>query len=295
MKTLAKAALWCAVPALVFAQELPKSSPQPGSAIKIQGSTQTARYAAKQKAKARRANLLFGLEDSLPQLVVGGEWTAILKVTNLGPESLTTAEAFFTDDSGNPLPLRGGGDVDFEGSSYAFSLIGFAVLEIQLEALDDATHLGWIFLENPDECLSGDVNCRLYAEITLKNSHPSRPDFESVFPMDSPSSYQMLLFDHRDGYSTYLYVVNWDTAPAFPEIQIYDDFGELIATIEDITLPPEGSTLINLHVEVPETLGHYGAIVVTSPDGEDLFLVTALRLNPTNSFTPVRGFEAITF
>jgi hypothetical protein len=52
----------------------------------------------------------------------------------------------------------------------------------------------------------------------------------------------------------------------------------------------QGSQILTLQTLAPETIGIQGTIVIRSQGGTALITATGLRINPTNSFTPLRAF-----
>jgi hypothetical protein len=58
-----------------------------------------------------------------------------------------------------------------------------------------------------------------------------------------------------------------------------------------VTLPPLGSQILGLATLAPATIGQQGAITLTGQNSAGaLITATGLRINPTNSFTPLRAF-----
>lgn len=134
-------------------------------------------------------------------------------------------------------------------------------------------------------CIAG-----LYAEVTLRNRNSTRPDFEAVFPLEQPTALQYMLWDHRNGLTTVLYLVNENTATTTVSLDFVSTANVLIRTVT-LTLPSLGSQIVTLHVLAPETIGIQGTLVIRGQNSAGaLITATALRINPTNSFTPMRAF-----
>jgi len=130
----------------------------------------------------------------------------------------------------------------------------------------------------------------LYGEVTLTNTNSTRPDFQSVFPLEEPFSLQYMLFDGRNGITTTLYLVNESTTPSGAAIDVFDTGNNLLGTA-NLVFGALSSQILTLHVLAPETIGIQGTLVIRSQSGGGaLITATALQINPTNSFTPLRAF-----
>jgi hypothetical protein len=129
----------------------------------------------------------------------------------------------------------------------------------------------------------------LYGEATLSNRNSTRPDFESVFPLEYPATVQYMLFDGRAGVTTVLYLVNSTTTAQTVNIDVYDANNRLLRTVP---IPMQGmaSLIRSLHGELaPETVGIQGTLVIRS--GNTLpVTITGLRINPSDSFSSMRAF-----
>ena len=129
----------------------------------------------------------------------------------------------------------------------------------------------------------------LYGEATLRNRNATRPDFESVFPLEYPASVQYMLFDGRAGVTTVLYLVNSTTTAQTVNIDIYDVNNRLLRTVP-IPMQNSASLILSLHGDLaPETVGIQGTLLIRS--GSTLpVTITGLRINPSNSFSSMRAF-----
>jgi hypothetical protein len=58
----------------------------------------------------------------------------------------------------------------------------------------------------------------------------------------------------------------------------------------NIPFGPQQSQILELHVLSQETIGTLGTLVIQSPSSKVLVTATGLRVNPSNSFTPLRAF-----
>lgn len=239
----------------------------------------------------RSAAYLTGAEYVVPQLIVGGEWTSTLRLVNNGSAQITPHNAYFLDSEGRPMFVTYG--TSNQGfvtqTSFRFFIAPGQMVEVPFYGGRD-TQFGQIVLD-PTSCplQSG---CSLYGEVVLRNRNITRPDFESVFALEAPARDQFLLWDHRDGFGTTLYLANANNSPTTVTLDFRDPSnGQILSDF--IVLPAAGTRILYLDVWAPETLGYNGTLLVhaTNAFGEvPLVTATALRINPSNSFTPLKTY-----
>ena len=232
-----------------------------------------------------------GLEFFVPQLIVGGEWTSTIRLTNKGSTPIPPSDVFFIDNTGQPLQATFTtvpGNETVTDAGFSFTLGNNGILELEFRGGED-TEFGYA-LVSPDACPQ-EADCTLYGEVILKNSNASRPDFESVFPLEAASELQYLLWDHRAGFSTVLYLVSANLSVNNVQLEFRDTNDALISAVP---LQMHNETqILTLPTLAPDTVGKTGTLIIraTNVEGEFPFIVaTALRINPSNSFTPVRAF-----
>ena len=244
--------------------------------------------AASRQQWARDAEVLASGEAYLPEFIIGGEWTTTLTITNLGTETAQNLTGYLVDNNGFPLTatINGEGSVVID-DAFILNVDPGVVFEIQF-SLGDGQGYGHIYLP-PVMC--GSADCAIQAQVALKNSNPTRPDFESVFYLSAPETDQAMLYDHRGGFSTTLYLVNAKQNATTVRLTMQDDLGNVIGT-QDIDMAAEATQLITLHAMFPDSIGHYGLLIVKdmgNPENLGGILTTAVRINPTNSFTPLQA------
>lgn len=230
---------------------------------------------------------LTGYEYVVPELIVGGEWTSTIVLTNQGTVPTPSTNVFFYDDLGNPLKATfqtSNGNVVTD-TGFSFSLPVGTTLETTFVGTS-AVRFGHAVVDcNSTGCsLPG-----LYGEVTLRNRNSTRPDFESIFPFETPNSLQYMLFDGRFGYTTTLYLVNESANPTTISIDVVDSLNRLLRTV-NIPFLALQSQILSLHVLSQETIGAFGTLIIRSPSSKVLVTATGLRVNPSNSFTPLRAF-----
>jgi hypothetical protein len=230
---------------------------------------------------------LTGFEFVVPELILGGEWTSVIKLTNRGTAPIPTTNVRFVDNNGNPMTTTfqtSSGSV-VTGTGFSFSLGVGGVLQGTFLGGSSA-QFGQAFVQCS---ANGCGTPGLYGEVILRNHNSIRPDFESIFPFETPASLQYMLFDGTSGYTTTMYVNNASTLSTMAAMEVRDTTNNLLTTV-NIPLAGSGSTIFTLHVVAPQTIGILGTLVIRSPSSGVLLTATALRVNPTNSFTPLRAF-----
>jgi len=100
-----------------------------------------------------------------------------------------------------------------------------------------------------------------------------------------------MLFDGRNGLSTMLYLVNENTSTSLVTIDIVDSATRILRTV-NLSFSGLSSQILALNTLAPETIGIQGTIVIHGQNASGVALITAtgLRINPSNSFTPIRAF-----
>jgi hypothetical protein len=230
---------------------------------------------------------LQGVEFVVPELIIGGEWTTTIRLTNRGKTAIPTTNVFFFDNNGNPMSATfqtTSGSI-VTGTAFSFSL--------GLGGIVEATFIGTSTVRFGFASIGCNANgCEtpgLYGEATLRNRNATRPDFESVFPLEYPASVQYMLFDGRAGITSVLYLVNSTTTAQTVNIDVYDVNNKLLRTVP---IPMQGlaSLILSLHGDLaPETIGIQGTLVIRSASTLPV-TITGLRINPSNSFSSMRAF-----
>jgi hypothetical protein len=230
------------------------------------------------------------LEYVFPELILGGEWTSVIKLTNRSNTAIPPTDVYFLDNLGNPMTTTfqtsAGNSITDVG--FSFSLAPGGIIEGTFLGGTN-TLFGHAFVASCSAsgvCLSG-----LYAEVTLRNRNSTRPDFESVFPIEQPTALQYMLWDHRNGVTTVLYLVNENTSTTTVSLDFTNTSNQEIRTAT-VTLTSLSSQLLTLNTLVPETNGIQGTLAIRGQNNSSVALITAtaLRINPSNSFTPMRAF-----
>ncbi len=225
----------------------------------------------------------------MPELIIGGEWTSTIRLTNRGTKPITTTNVAFWDNAANPLiaTFQGSDGSTITGPGFSFSLPVGTIVEGTFAGT--ATTL---FGHATVACSLAGVcgTSGLYAEVTLRNHNALRPDFLSVFPLEQPAPLQYMLFDGRNGVTTTLYLVNETLAPTTVLMDVVDANNNLLRTVP-ISMNTRESQILTLHVLSPETIGIEGTLAFHGTSTAPVLIVaTALRIDPSDSFTPMRAF-----
>lgn len=236
----------------------------------------------------RDAIQLQGQEYILPQIVIGGEWTSTIKFSNRGTRQITSIPVYLYDNTGKPMraTFRSPDGRTITDSQFTITVPVGNLIEATFEGTADS-QFGHAVVGCPATGVCETLG--LYAEVTLRNRNSSRPDFESVFPIEQPAATQYLLFDGRDGVTTLLYLVNPTTTDSGVFLDIIDSTNKILRTV-NLTTKARESQLLMLHSLSSETIGIQGTLVLRAQDTRATMVVTGLRITPSNSFTPIRAF-----
>jgi len=243
------------------------------------------------QAPTPRAVLQQSVEFVIPELIIGGEWTSTIKLTNKSAKTMPATNVFFEDNLGNPMKATFQttvGNVLTE-AGFSFSLVPGGIVEATFIG-GTSTQFGHAII---DICGTAGVcsSAGLYGEVTLRNRNSTRPDFESIFPLEQPTDLQYMLLDHRNGLATILYLVNSNTTSTSVSLEFYNTSNQLIAKTTGVLKTFE-SQILSVNSLLPATVGLQGTLVIRGQNNAGFALVTAtgLRINSSNSFTPMRAF-----
>lgn len=244
----------------------------------------------KSSLNRRSAVQLRTSEYVVPELIIGGEWTSTIKLTNRGSVPITATDVYFVDNLGNDMlaTFQTTAGPVITDNGFSFSLPVGSLLEVTFIGGKDALFGHGIidFCSTPSGCFTAGV----YAEVILRNRNSTRPDFESVFPLERPATTQYMLFDGRAGVTTLLYLVNNNVVTNGATIEVINSSNVSLRTVP-LSFSGLESKLLTLHVLAPETNGIQGTLVIRAlPSSIPLMTATALRISPSNSFTPLRTF-----
>lgn len=239
-------------------------------------------------ASSPRAIRLQSVEYVIPELILGGEWTSTIKLLNLGSSPIPPTNVYFADNSGKPMTatFQGSNGSNVTDVGFSFALGVGNMIEITFVGGAN-TLFGHAIVGT---CSASGCTQGLYGEVTLRNRNATRPDFESVFPLEQPAPVQYMLFDGRNGITTLLYLVNENTTPSVVSLDVINVANQVIRTVT-LNLVGLESQLLTLHVLAQETIGIQGRLAIRGQNSAGaLITATGLRISPSNSFTPLRAF-----
>lgn len=90
-------------------------------------------------------------------------------------------------------------------------------------------------------------------------------------------------------FTTSLYLSNESVNPTTVSVDVVDANNRLLRTV-NLPFSALETQIVPLHVLAQETIGIQGTLGIRSPNSSVLITATALRINPSNSFTPIRAF-----
>lgn len=253
----------------------------------IERSPAGTRYHPKDASPRPAAVKQQAVEYIFPELLVGGEWSSTIRLTNRGTTAIPPTNVYLIDNKGNPMTatfqITGGAIVTDD--SFNFKLGVGGILETTFFGTSN-TQFGHGLVDGSaiDYTVSG-----LYAEVAVRNTNAIRPDFEAIFPLEEPAALQYMLFDGRNGLDTLLYLINEATVATGVSVDVVDVNSNILQTFS-ISMGTLTSQILDLGVQAPATVGIQGTLVIRGATPTSYITATALRINPTDSFTPIRAW-----
>ena len=238
-------------------------------------------------ASSGKQERLSSVNETVPQVIFGGEWTTRLTFVNTRASAVKFPVQFFGAD-GRPLMVPAAGIGTFSAFDITIPAGGQVSIETAY-APETATKTGTAYADIPCVVEPDDACGRVAGIVMLRNRNSTRPDFEAVFSLRTGAKRGLVAFDHVAGGGTVLMVASdsrFRTLEITAAIRVAN--GARVA-LDQFTLPPRGTTLINVAERWPQSAGIRGTVELTSVDYG--LIVTGLRLNSSNSFAPLDSFE----
>lgn len=156
-------------------------------------------------------------------------------------------------------------------------------------APNSATRIGTAYADFP--CTSGaDDSCgRIAGQVLLRNRNATRPDFEAVSSLRSGNQRSLLPFDNVAGHQTVLMLANADTFRQITVTAAIKDANGNRIHLDQFNMQTRSSMLINMAEKWPQSQGIRGTVELTTQSSS--LILTALRINPSNSFASIEAFE----
>jgi hypothetical protein len=185
---------------------------------------------------------LQGVEWIVPELILGGEWTSSIRLTNQGSAPISKTNVYFVDNNGKPMrtTFRTSAGNVITDYGFSFSLAVGGIIEGVFEG-GSSSQFGQAIID----CSTCGTPSDVYGEVQLTNRNPTRPDFQAVFPFEMPATTQYMLFDGRAGFTTTLYVDNDRTTTSDITMEVHDTNNNILRTV-NLSLPAIGSGIYTL-------------------------------------------------
>ncbi len=239
----------------------------------------------------RMNHLISSLAENIPQVIFGGEWTTTVVLMNTNGSPVEVEISFWNGADGQALavPVEG---VSGRASKHKVTIPanGLSQLNISDRTTNTAT-LAWG---------KADIPCSLSAtcggvagEVILRNSNPTRPDFESTYRLVDDGRHLIMLYDQRDFFQTVAVVVetgflSFNNNPVAVTLAFRDEAGQRIH-LDQFDMRPRTMRLINFAAAYPQTVNRRGTMEVSTAQG--YLVLSGIRINPTNAFTALESFE----
>ena len=135
------------------------------------------------------------------------------------------------------------------------------------------------------------VRARIGGTAIFRRKIPGIPTYEASVPFENLFHKKAYLpFDHRNGYTSGIAVVNSALYESMTlGFDFYDESGRLIDATE-LTLPAENHRAFSLTDEVSSLIGRVGMMVVSIDSTQESlisFQILGLRFNPDGPFTTI--------
>ena len=233
--------------------------------------------------------LFISVEDYIPILILGGEWTSSIVISNYSGLPLELPLKFYTKGGPWTVRVKGKGT----GSAFTYSLPIAATVKIEFEGLGTTAEVGWAELD-VFECTPSFSPClEIGAYALLRNHNPLRAqDFEVSYQALGRSNEHVFLFDQTAFSQMVLNLINACTfsfcSDSTVALSVLDENGQAIYSRVE-TIAPMEVKILNLAQLSMTTWNRLGTIRVVS-SGFDL-VVSGHRINETGSFTPLTPFS----
>lgn len=243
--------------------------------------------AAVAETPRKGASYLSSSDETIPQIIFGGEWSTKLTFTNLRSTTVDVPVAFYgADGRALAVPFIGRPT----GTSQRVTIPAGGQVTLETQSTSNSSTTGWGEADIP--CTGSSDSCGQVAIMsTLRNRNSTRPDFEAVFHARSSGDKAILPIDNSAGHSTVLMIVNDSSFRTETITVAFRDQSGARVHLDQFTLPIRGTILVNVAEKWPVAASLIGTADFTAQNSS--MVLTALRINPTNSFTPIEAFEPL--
>lgn len=222
----------------------------------------------------------FGQSLTIPHVVDGGGWQSTIVLTNMSANSASATLVFHKEIPNTKGTTQPWTPIFVEGiSPSGITLAGSSTLFLHTTATDSATSEGWAEL-NADAGVTGYVVFRLRAS--------GRPDQEGTVPAATPSSRVLVPYDDANGFVSGIAVANPTGTAQTLSVGFRTTDGLVKVTPFPDPIPPGGHRSFGLSAIFSFIKGHAGLAEFSTSTGN--ISMTALRFNPTSSFTAAPAY-----
>jgi len=234
--------------------------------------------------------------DTIPIIILGGEWTSTIMLNNTNDVPASFPMNFYNQDGAWSVPIKGYGNV----SSLNVSLPARGTLKLEFEDSSPSTSVGWAYVNVPCGFDPGQYCAGVGAYAILRNHNAARlQDFEVNYPFGNHLSIspQQFMFDQSDNAQMVLNLTNTCSLEGLcaglingpnVTIEIFDPSGNRFFSDAE-TINPGQVMILNIAQMNSSTWNRIGMVRVTSELDE--VMVSGHRINNTGSFTPLVSYN----
>jgi len=234
--------------------------------------------------------------DTIPIIILGGEWTTTIMFNNTNDVAVSFPLNFYNQGGQWTVPIQGYGNVN----ALNISLPARGTLKLEFDYSSAYTSVGFAMVSVPCQGFNPGQYCAgVGAYAILRNHNAARAqDFEVNYPLGQSTalSPQQFMFDQSNYAQMVLNLTNTciqDFCAGLISgpnvtIEIFDENGNRFY-VDTETVMPGQVTILNIAQMSTATWNQIGMVRVTSPlDG---VMVSGHRINDTGSFTPLVSYN----
>lgn len=233
--------------------------------------------------------------DTIPIIILGGEWTTTIMFNNTNDVAASFPLYFYNQDGQWTVPVHGYGNVN----TLNISLPARGTLKLEFDYSAPATSIGFAMVKVPCGFDPGQYCAGVGAYAILRNHNSARQqDFEDSYPLGQSTalSPQQFLFDQSDNAQIVLNLTNTCIQDFCADliqgpnvtIETFDENGNRFY-VDAETVAPGEVKILNIAQMSSATWNRVGMVRVSS--ALDGIMVTGHRINETGSFTPLVSYN----
>jgi hypothetical protein len=233
--------------------------------------------------------------DTIPIIILGGEWTTTIMFNNTNDVAASFPLYFYNQDGQWTVPVHGYGNVN----TLNISLPARGTLKLEFDYSAPATSIGFAMVNVPCGFDPGQYCAGVGAYAILRNHNSARQqDFEDSYPLGQSTalSPQQFLFDQSDNGQIVLNLTNTCIQDFCADliqgpnatIEIFDENGNRFY-VDAETVASGEVKILNIAQMSSATWNRIGMVRVSS--AVDGIMVSGHRINETGSFTPLVSYN----